>query len=52
MKDYIKISTGFETCTKGTVNLNTRSKISNTFYNPVLISDISLKDKYLFKALS
>lgn len=27
--------------------MNTRSKISNKFYDPVLISDTSFKDKFL-----
>ena len=31
--------------------MNTRSKISNKFYDPVLISDTSFKDKFLFKGL-
>jgi hypothetical protein len=31
--------------------LNTRSKISNKFYDPILISDIRFKDKFIFKGL-
>lgn len=33
------------------VNVNTWSKISHKFFSPVLISDTSFKDQFLFKGL-